>query len=122
MIPATMCPVPGAFAFASTLGAIDAAFGSTLSQSDDCLIDAALKAALAYGVTVTADLGDITVPKGYKSATTGPWADKWIAAINAELKGLLANCTWVYVPLDTLPHGVNIMRCHFVFTVKRNPD
>ena len=115
-------PLFGAFAFASTLGTLDSAFGTFTPSDPDCLIRAAARGAVIYSVTVTPDALDIDVPKGYKSATTGPHAAFWISAINVELEGLIANGTWVYVLLDSLPNGVNVMRCHYVFTVKRNPD
>ena len=112
----------GAFCFMSALQPVDSAFADYLTSQGDCLIKAALSAAGIYSVTVTTDFGDVEVPKGYKSATTGPRASYWIAAINLELHGLIQCGTWIYVTLDSLPKGANVMRCHYVFTIKRNHD
>ena len=114
--------VLGAFAFASVLSSVDAAFTSYSSVDEDSIIDASALAATTPAVTITADFGDVKVPQGYKNATTCELASYWIAAIHLELQGLLANKTWTYVPLSQLPRGINIMRCHYVFAVKRNPD
>ena len=115
-------PMYGAFAFTSVFNAVDSAFDALPASHSDYLIGAAAKAAVIYSVTITPDVMDVRVPKGYKGATTGPHAVYWIAAINLELEGLIANDTWEYITFDSLPAGVNIMRCHYVFTLKRNPD
>eukprot|EP00964_Phaeocystis_antarctica_P035176 scaffold20064_cov35-Phaeocystis_antarctica.AAC.1 len=44
----------------------------------------------AASIVSTADYGDIPVPRGYKSAISGAWAEYWRAAIDKELAGLIA--------------------------------
>ena len=39
-----------------------------------------------------------------------------------ELAGLIRLVTWTVVPLSSLPPHANLMRCHYVFTVKRQRD
>ena len=72
--------------------------------------------------TTTADLGDITIPKSAYKALQSPHAVYWYEAIIKELKGLLALNTWTTVKLSSLPPNANVMRCHFIFTVKRQRD
>ena len=80
-------------------------------------------AALAAGtITITADLGQLQVPKSYRHAMISPQSDYWRAAIAKELAGLLAINTWDIMPASGMPPGSNLMNCHYVFTVKRKKD
>ena len=72
--------------------------------------------------TTTVDLGDITIPKSAHKALQSPHAVYWYEAIMKELKGLLALNTWTTVKSSSLPSNANVMRCHFIFTVKRQRD
>ena len=76
----------------------------------------------ALAVTRTNEFGAIDVPRGYKQAINGVHAKYWIEAINKELGGLIALCTWELKPIQTMPRGANLMRCHYIFTVKRKAD
>ena len=76
----------------------------------------------ALAVTLTNDFGNVDVPRGYQQATKGKHASYWIEAINKELGGLIALHTWDLVPITTMPRGANLMRCHYVFAVKRKAD
>ena len=67
-------------------------------------------------------MGEISIPKGYRAALTSEHASYWRDAIARELRGLIANGTWEVVSLASIPAGSNIMRCHYVFAVKRNAD
>ena len=91
-------------------------------ETGEALHLAATSAATALSVTITADMGDINIPKGYKHALNSPQAEYWQIAINKELSGLLALDTWSYVRTCDLPAGSNVMNCHYIFTVKRKAD
>ena len=91
-------------------------------KNGEALHRAATSAATALAVTITADMGDLNVPKGYKHALNSPQAEYWQIAIDKELSGLLALDTWSYVRTCDLPAGSNVMNCHYIFTVKRKAD
>ena len=76
----------------------------------------------AVQTSVATNVGDVPIPRGYRNALKGRWAEYWKAAITKELNGLIARGTWHNVFLDELPKDVNIMSCHMVFTVKRLSD
>ena len=77
---------------------------------------------MAAVIQPTLDFGDVQIPTSYRNAVMSALKDYWIAAINKELEGLIANDTWDVVNECDIPPGSNIMNCHFVFAVKRNPD
>ena len=107
----------------SSLGSIDKAFYSYTRARDsgdaDALVAAASAATFCYSVTITADFGDLIVPKSYRHAMRSPQVSYWKEAIAKELAGLTALNTWSLVPLSSMPPGSNLMNCHFVFDVKR---
>lgn len=76
----------------------------------------------AYAVTITADIGDIRIPKGYHDAITCAHSRYWLEAIAKETAGLMALNTWTPVLASSMPLGSNLMHCHFVFALKRNSD
>ena len=117
-------PISLGFAFTSTISAVDEAFGgeSLDSQPDSWLVDAAALAATAATLTITADLGELDVPKSFRQAMRSPQRDYWREAIAKELAGLLALETWEMVPASSMPPGANLMHCHYVFAVKRKAD
>ena len=117
-------PPRPSFAFVTSIAAIDAAFIAYNDTNDASIMIASSSAmALAAGsVTITADMGSIDIPKGYRSALASPHASYWREAIALELAGLIALRTWVPVKISSLPPGANIMGCHFIFTVKRLAD
>ena len=39
-----------------------------------------------------------------------------------ELAGLSKLNTWTLIKLKSIPAGANVMRCHYIFTVKRQRD
>jgi hypothetical protein len=117
-------PISFGFAFVSTISPVDEAFGGKPldSQPDSWLVDAAALAATAATLTITADLGELDVPKSFRQAMRSPQRDYWREAIAKELAGLLALETWEMVPASSMPPGANLMHCHYVFTVKRKAD
>ena len=114
-----------AFAYASQCVQVDDAFMDYDTSNEDCLLDAFARACdvTAFAVTTTADMGEIRLPKSFDKAVveTNPHSEYWIAAINKELSGLVALGTWELVYLDEHP-DVNVMFCHYIFTVKRLRD
>jgi hypothetical protein len=84
-------------------------------------IDGALVAS-AFKVAITAEMGDIAIPRGWKQAMSSKLADYWREAISKELNGLVALNTWTMVLASTMPPGSNLMNCHYVFDVKRRKD
>ena len=73
-------------------------------------------------VRPVADPGDVTVPKGYSAALKSPESSYWKEAIVNELNGLMANDTWKVVARRDIPHGANLLNCHFTFALKRAKD
>jgi len=111
-----------AFAYVSTVHGVDGAFDDfNASGDEECILRAFVSAAnlCAYAVALTADFGGIDIPRSYKQALASKHADYWRDAIAKELGGLLNLGTWEMVPLADVPKGTNIMRCHYVFAVKR---
>lgn len=79
---------------------------------------------LAVAVTSTLEMGDIIIPKSYQQALQSPESTYWRDAISKELNlnGLLEIGTFDFVRASEIPQRSNVMRCHFVFTVKRQAD
>ena len=82
----------------------------------------ALVSASSSQIVITADMGDLTVPRGYRQAMSSTNASYWRDAIAKELGGLVALHTWDIVPTNSMPLGSNLMNCHFVFAIKRKQD
>ena len=63
----------------------------------------------------------VPVPKGFKAAVdpNNPWHEYWLEAIYKEISGLLSLNVWTVIKKKLVPKGSNIMRCHFVFTLKQ---
>ena len=91
-------------------------------EAGESLHGAATSAATAFAVTITADMGGLPVPKGYKHALISPQAEYWRIAIDKELPGLIAFDALSYVRACDLPADSNIMNCHYIFNVKRKTD
>ena len=110
-------------AFANHILSVDAAFHK-FGADENSILHACKVAAHVFSVSMvsTSDLGDIPIPKGYKQAITGPWAEYWQEAIVKELAGLVALRTWDLVLCSSMPAGSNTMHCHFVFDVKRKSN
>ena len=70
----------------------------------------------------TTDMGTVTVPQGFHAMLKSPHRLHWLAAIAKELKGLIALGTWTLVLRSSIPADANVIRCHFVFALKRNFD
>ena len=64
---------------------------------------AAFTAGHAATITLAKDMGDLTVPKGYRQAMTSPQSSYWREAIAKEIRGLLQLDTWEYVLHSSLP-------------------
>ena len=97
-------PIIFGFAFASAIASVDEAFdGKPLdSWPDSWLVDAAALAAATAALTITADMGELDVPKSYRQAMRSPQRDYWREAIAKELAGLLALETWEMVPASSI--------------------
>lgn len=76
----------------------------------------------ALAITSTTELGDVIIPRSYRQALETPESSYWKDAISKELKGLLEIGTFEFVKATDVPNHANIMRCHFVFTLKRHSD
>ena len=116
-------PPRPAFAFESNASDISPLFfpyDSELPEGN--LAHVAERAAAAFSVTLTVDMGSVTIPKSYRQAINGPHAPYWKESIAKELGGLIALHTWDLLRADSMPDGANIMHCHFVFAVKRKSD
>ena len=107
---------------------IDDAFENYNDTTDDAIVRAVFMAggsglpSYALPVTITKDMGDLHVPKGYRSAMQSPQASYWREAIAKELGGLAALDTWTLIDSSRMPNGSNLMNCHYVFNVKRKSD
>ena len=108
-------------AFFTSINPIDDAF-LPYGPHDTSILDTASLAAALPAIAITTDMGDISIPKGYRAATLSEHAAYWMDAVDREVSGLVENDTWEVVLLTSVPSGSNIMRCHYVFTVKRNAD
>ena len=108
-----------AFAYASNTLEVNLA---DPHASDFDFVWATALAAGASNLTITADLGNLEVPKSYRHALRSPQSDYWRAAIAKELAGLITLNTWDMVLASSMPPGANLMNCHYVFTVKRKKD
>lgn len=77
---------------------------------------------MAYAITSVAGMGDIHMPRSHQQALESKESTYWQEAIAKELNGLVEIGTFEFVRVVDLPKHANIMRCHFVFTVKRHAD
>ena len=62
------------------------------------------------------------VPKGYSQMKRSEQVAYWLAAVEKEYAGLIANGTWESMRVVDLPTGANVVNCHLVFTIKRKSD
>lgn len=77
---------------------------------------------MVYAITTVTGMGDILIPRSYQQAIDSHESSYWREAISKELKGLLEIGTFEFVRTVDVPNRANIMRCHYVFTVKRHAD
>lgn len=98
--------------------------GAMLATRSDLIVYESCVGGLtrAYVVTVTNELGQVQIPKGFQHSLRTPEAAYWREAILKEYKGLLAIGTFEFIRLSDVPPSANIMRCHLVFDLKRNGD
>ena len=130
--PSADFPNLSPMAFANHACSVDAAFIDFASTgSDESVIHACEVAAHIFSVSIvsTTDLGDIPLPRGYRQAMTCAWSEYWKDAIAKEIAGLMALRTWDLVLASKgdegelhMPSKANLMRCHYVLTVKRQSD
>ncbi|CAI7805969.1 unnamed protein product [Closterium sp. NIES-53] len=64
------------------------------------------------------DAPDISTPRSYAEAITGPYSSQWQAAIDAEMASWKSTGTYVD---EVPPPGANIVDCMWIFRVKRPP-
>ena len=123
LYPSAPAAAPG-FAYVSNVGDFSTHVATAAATNADGadIISMADTIALAFAVTITADLGHVEVPRGYRRALSSPQAQYWREAIAKELAGLIALHTWDLVLQSTMPDGSNLMNCHYVFAVKRKKD
>ena len=119
--PLSAAPARPAFAYAGLIGSMDRHFDDWSSPTFS-FSNAAVAAADAFAVTITSDMGELSVPKSYRHAMRSAQADYWREAIAKELGGLVALHTWDLKLASEMPAGANLMNCHYVFTVKRKAD
>ena len=110
------------FAFATSINDITDSFGYTLPRHGG--YDPTVTSAYALAITVqpTTDMGDVPIPKGFRRAMQSEHSTYWSEAVNKELSGLIARGTWEPMLASAVPNGSNVMRCHYIFTVKRKSD
>ncbi|CAI7840003.1 unnamed protein product [Closterium sp. NIES-53] len=85
----------------------------------ECLTDAVPRfASLLLAPEGDPDAPDITTPRSYAEAVTGPYSSQWQAAMDAKMASWKSTSTYVdEVPLP----GVNIVDGMWIFRVKRPP-
>jgi len=109
-----------ASAYVSVIASVDAAFRLwDPNQDANALLATTIGTGHALAVTITKDMGDLAVPKGYRQALNSPQAAYWKEAIAKEIGGLVKLNTWDVIDQGLMPKNANLMNCHFVFTVKR---
>lgn len=59
---------------------------------------------------------EIPTPLTWQEALAGPYASEWMEAMTKEFKGLETTGTFAAIPR---PQGVNIVKCKWVFRIKR---
>ena len=64
----------------------------------------------------------IPIPRGVRQALASERRDFWLEAIYKEYSSILAHNVFKIVRRRDIPAGVDVMRCHCIFTVKPNPD
>ncbi|CAI7858191.1 unnamed protein product [Closterium sp. NIES-54] len=64
------------------------------------------------------DAPDISTPRSYTEAITGPYSSQWQAAMDAKMASWKSRGTYVD---EFPPHGVNILDGMWIFRVKRPP-
>jgi hypothetical protein len=94
-----------------------------LSRSDDTNLDLdELKDPLRddFETAFPAEvIAGIQIPRTYKEATQGQYAEQWRAAMAEEMLSLHANGTFQEV---VPPKGANLVSCKWVFTIKTTTD
>ena len=63
----------------------------------------------------------VPIPRGFRAAvdTNNPWHEYWLEAIYKEISGLLSLNVWTVMKRKDVPDKSNVMRCHYVFTLKQ---
>ena len=69
------------------------------------------------GVVEYAILADASTPANYREAMKSPEKEKWIQAMNEEIKSLLEKKCWVLVDR---PKGVKILKGRWAYAKKKN--
>lgn len=68
------------------------------------------------------DASSIPIPRGLRQALTSEHSDRWLEAIYKEYHSILSHNVFETMRRCDVPAGVDIMRCHCIFTVKANKD
>ncbi|CAI7770558.1 unnamed protein product [Closterium sp. NIES-54] len=85
----------------------------------ECLAAAVPRfASVLLGSEGDPDAPDISTPRSYVEAITGPYSSQWQAAMDAEMASWKSTCTYI----DAVPPSrVNIVDGKWIFRVKRSP-
>ena len=118
------CMVALAMASRTTQIPATPAFAYALESTADvsAFAESGVQFAMRADVRETADYGDVPIPRSYRQAIESSHSSYWKAAIAKEIDGLVSLRTWTAIPLSSIPARANVMRCHFVFEVKRKQD
>ena len=64
----------------------------------------------------------IPIPRGLRQALASDHRDRWLEAIYTEYHSILSHNVFEAIRRCDVPPGVDVMRCHCIFTVKANKD
>ncbi|CAI7738062.1 unnamed protein product [Closterium sp. NIES-54] len=82
-------------------------------------IDSSPRASMLLAPEGEPDAPDISTPRSYAEAITGPYSSQWQAAMDAEMASWKSTGTYVD---EVPPLGVNIVDGMWIFRVKRPPS
>ena len=99
---------------------------AAVSTSDACQYTPHVLFASAYDNTCFLGQPDATasipIPRGLRQALASDHCDRWLEAIYTEYHSILSHNVFRAVRRCNVPAGVDVMRCHCIFTVKPRKD
>lgn len=75
-----------------------------------------------FAVTSGMALLEINTPSSYREAMASHDREKWVAAMQTEFDGCVAQLTWVLVKRSSLPSGANVIPVKWVFKIKTDEN